>query len=44
MQCDADRFQVAGYYGMSQEILECVYGHHHPKHLASVLDAIERKS
>jgi len=30
MQAGADRWQAAGYLGMSVEMLDRVYGHHHP--------------
>ena len=40
MQAGADRWQAAGYLGMSVETLEQVYGHHHPDHLASAVAAI----
>jgi hypothetical protein len=33
MQSGTDRWQAAGYLGMSVETLEKVYGHHHPDYL-----------
>ena len=44
MQAGADRWQVAGYLGMSVEILERVYGHHHPDHLQNAVLAMGRGS
>jgi integrase len=43
MQRGADRWDAAGYLGMSVETLEKTYGHHHPDHQGSAVDAMERK-
>jgi len=43
MQRGADKFQAAGYLGMSQKTLETVYGHHHPDHQSSVADAFSKR-
>ncbi len=40
MQSGTDRWQAAGYLGMSDEVLEKVYGHHHPDYLQSAVAAI----
>ena len=40
MQNGADLWQAAGYFGMTVETLERVYGHHHPDHLAGAVAAI----
>jgi integrase len=40
MQSGTDRWQAAGYLGMSVEVLEKVYGHHHPDYLQSAVAAI----
>jgi integrase len=40
MQAGVDRWQAAGYLGMSVEMLENVYGHHHPDHLDEAVKAI----
>jgi integrase len=40
MQSGTDRWQAAGYLGMSVEMLEKVYGHHHPDHLQAAVAAI----
>lgn len=44
MQQGADRWQAAGYLGMSVETLEQVYGHHHPDHLAGAVAAITARA
>lgn len=43
MQRGADRWDAAGFLGMTVETLERVYGHHHPDHQGSALRAIERR-
>jgi integrase len=40
MQSGTDRWQAAGYLGMSVEMLEKVYGHHHPDHLQDAVAGI----
>ncbi len=40
MQAGVDKWQAAGFLGMSVEMLDCVYGHHHPKHLKEAADSI----
>jgi hypothetical protein len=39
MQAGEDKWEVAGFAGMSIETLERTYGHHHPDHQANVGDA-----
>ena len=36
MQAGADKWQSAGYLGMTMETLENTYGHHHPDHQSDV--------
>jgi hypothetical protein len=36
MQFGVDKWEVAGFAGMSIETLERTYGHHHPDHQSSV--------
>ncbi|RVO55189.1 integrase [Sinorhizobium meliloti] len=36
MQAGADKWQTAGYLGMTLETLEGTYGHHHPDHQSDV--------
>lgn len=36
MQAGADKWQAAGYLGMTLETLESTYGHHHPDHQGDV--------
>jgi integrase len=43
MQRAADKFETAGYLGMTQKTLETVYGHHHPDHQSSVGTAFSKK-
>ncbi|HEY5081559.1 MAG TPA: tyrosine-type recombinase/integrase [Bauldia sp.] len=40
MQAGVDVWEAAGFLGMSVQILERVYGHHHPAHLRSAALAI----
>ncbi len=39
MQSGADKFEVGGFAGMSQETMEKVYAHHHPDYQKNVGDA-----
>ncbi|MFK4507160.1 integrase [Bradyrhizobium daqingense] len=43
MQRRADKFEAAGYLGMTMKTLESIYGHHHPDHQSSVGDAFSKK-
>ena len=43
MQAGADRYAAAGFLGMTQAMLESVYGHHHPDHMRSAVDALGRR-
>lgn len=40
MQNGGDKWESAGYLGMTEETLNKVYGHHHPDHMGSALRAI----
>ena len=40
MQAGVDKWEAAGFLGMSVEILDRVYGHHHPDHLRTAATAI----
>jgi len=42
MQNGADLWQAAGYLGMTVEILEKIYGHHHPDYQADAAEAATR--
>jgi integrase len=44
MQRRADKFETAGYLGMTLKTLESTYGHHHPDHQSSVGDAFSKKA
>lgn len=39
MQAGIRKWEVAGYAGMSEKILEGTYGHHHPDHMAGAVNA-----
>jgi len=41
MQSGADLHAVCGYFGLSAEMVERVYGHHHPDYQSSVVTAME---
>lgn len=43
MQNSADRWEAAGFLGMSPATLDDVYGHHHPDHQKSAVAAMERR-
>ena len=43
MQRGADKWDAAGFFGVSLDVLERVYGHHHPDHMQSAVRAMERK-
>jgi integrase len=40
MQAGVDKWEAAGFLGMSVEMLDRVYGHHHPDHLRGAAQAI----
>jgi len=42
MPAGVDKSAVAGYLGMSVEMLDRVYGHHHPDHLRAAAQAISQ--
>ena len=44
MQAGEDKYQTAGYLGMTLEMLERVYGHHHPDFQAEVANSTRRRS
>ena len=43
MQRATDKWAVAGYFGITLNMVERVYGHHHPDYLRSAAEAMERK-
>ena len=43
MQRGADRWHAAGFFGLTVDMLESTYGHHHPDHVRSAVEAMERK-
>ena len=40
MQNGVDKWEAAGFLGMSVEMLDRVYGHHHPEHLRGAAHAL----
>jgi len=43
MQAGADKWDAAGFLGMTVDTLERVYGHHHPDHQESAVSALDRR-
>ena len=43
MQGGADKWAAAGFFGLSLDMLERVYGHHHPDYLRSAVEAMDRR-
>jgi hypothetical protein len=43
MQRGVNLWTAAGYLGMTVEVLERTYGHHHPDHLAEAVQGITAK-
>ena len=44
MQNGADKWAASGFFGLSLDMLERVYGHHHPDYLKSAVEAISRRN
>ena len=42
MQAGVERWAACGFFGISLEELERTYGHHHPDHQSSAVDAVNR--
>lgn len=43
MQAGVDKWAAAGFFGLTFDMIERVYGHHHPDHLRSAVEAMERR-
>ena len=43
MQNGADRWHAAGFFGLTVDMLESTYGHHHPAHMQSAVEAMGRR-
>ena len=43
MQNGIDKWAAAGFFGITLDILEGTYGHHHPEYLRKAVEAMERK-
>ena len=44
MQRGSGKWAAAGFFGLTLNMLESVYGHHHPDYLRSAVEAMERKT
>ena len=44
MQAGADRWEAAGFLGMTVDLLESTYGHHHQDHMRGAVAAIDRRT
>ena len=43
MQRGIDKWAAAGFFGLTLDMIEGTYGHHHPDHLRSAVEAMERR-
>ena len=43
MQNDADPYAASDMFGVTREVIERVYGHHHPEHQKQVAEAVTRR-
>ena len=44
MRAGADKWAAAGFFGITTDMLESTYGHHHPDHLKSAVDAMGKRA
>src|SRR6266700_2453694 len=44
MQAGTDLWTAAGYIGMTVEVLERIYGHHHPDYLGEAVENITQQA
>ena len=44
MQRGSDKWAASGFFGISLNLLERVYGHHHPDYLQSAVEAMEQRA
>ena len=42
MQSGVDKWEAAGYFGLTVDMIESTYGHHHPDHMRGVAAAMNR--
>ncbi len=42
MQSGVDKWQAAGFFGLTLDMIESTYGHHHPDHMRGVAEAMNR--
>ena len=43
IQRGADKWAAAGFFGLTLDVIETTYGHHHPDHMKSAVEAISRR-
>ena len=43
MQAGVDLWEASGFFGVSVEVLERVYGHHHPDHQKGIAERLGRR-
>ena len=44
MQRGIDKWTAAGFFGVTLEVLEGTYGHHHPDYLQGAVEAMDRRA
>ncbi len=44
MQNGIDKWAACGFFGLTMDVLESTYGHHHPEYLRSAVEAMERRA
>ena len=44
MQNGIDKWAACGFFGLTMDVLESTYGHHHPDYLRSAVEAMERRA
>ncbi len=44
MRAAADKWAAAGFFGLTFDMIESTYGHHHPDHLQSAVDAMGKRA
>ena len=42
MQSGVDKWEAAGFFGLTVDMIESTYGHHHPDHMRGVAEAMNR--
>ena len=44
MQRGMDRWQAAGFFGVTADVIESTYGHHHPDYLRDAAEVMDRRA